>query len=568
MLIYVSRQNNRFTWNEILTSSIAAVIVKGDDWKELLAFMQSKGMCDYRLAFAFYGELQGFANLDRLFTDFFYRYDCSGDAYKDFYHQLLGVYPVEACVNLNEDIEYELCHEYWSFPQFSKEKFQALLEEIRKLQQSPIEIDTELNERNLFFTDDVTGQKPKVIKSAFVDKNKEDALWKEMVPIGEELGKQGNGDALNVLGIIFQDNKELADFYFKAGMKYGSAYAACNLAMRTKNKEEKFALYVWASKHLDNINKEDDTCRGVLCENLAKMYHLGIGTQPNNGEAERWYQTALANGNNAVLNNLSVLYDKCGQKAEAIRTLAKLTGETRNADKAQRNKNRIFYRGIDEQTLRLSILTDAFMGEMFQLKMKRYEDGWDELLTCLPDLTLDKEYTLDSFCQYKQGNSALQVYVRRKSLPHSLEQDSNCLKDECMKMKTEYKLLHAFHYITLPFTEEAIWQAFLLSQAHRFIERYWHDPQATGNFILIEKDIIHAMKEMPKEIEGIWSPDLDVSVTLKGEKAFISHCWFDKWDGLVQMKWEVKYDALKKQVTGIEVKDEKVLVKYNCRILY
>lgn len=93
MRSYIRRQNNRFTWNEILTSSITAVIAKGDDWKNLLAFMQSKGMCDYQLAFAFYGELHGFANLDRNFIKYFYglNYD---DAYEDFYHQLLGVYPV------------------------------------------------------------------------------------------------------------------------------------------------------------------------------------------------------------------------------------------------------------------------------------------------------------------------------------------------------------------------------------------------------------------------------------------------------------------------------------------
>ena len=66
----------------------------------------------------------------------------------------------------------------------------------------------------------------------------------------------------------------------------------------------------------------------------------------------------------------------------------------------------------------------------------------------------------------------------------------------------------------------------------------------------------------------IWSPDLNVSVMLEDGGAVISHCWFDEWKGLVQMTWEVKYDALKKQVAGIEVKDEKVLVKYHCRILY
>ena len=102
---YVRRQNNSFTWDDILVSSIAAVIAKGDDWKKMLAFMQSKGMCDYRLAFAFYGELQGFANLDKIFIMHFYGLDYD-DAYENFYYQLLGVSPVmDADFSDERDIE-------------------------------------------------------------------------------------------------------------------------------------------------------------------------------------------------------------------------------------------------------------------------------------------------------------------------------------------------------------------------------------------------------------------------------------------------------------------------------
>ena len=56
-------------WKNGLLSSMAAVLSKGDDWDGLLRFMQSKGLTDYRLAFAIYGELNGFANLTRDFTD-------------------------------------------------------------------------------------------------------------------------------------------------------------------------------------------------------------------------------------------------------------------------------------------------------------------------------------------------------------------------------------------------------------------------------------------------------------------------------------------------------------------
>lgn len=56
-------------WDNGLLSSISAVLIKGDDWELLLNFMQNKGMYDYRIPFAFYGVLNGFANLTRDFTD-------------------------------------------------------------------------------------------------------------------------------------------------------------------------------------------------------------------------------------------------------------------------------------------------------------------------------------------------------------------------------------------------------------------------------------------------------------------------------------------------------------------
>lgn len=40
-------------WNNGVLSSLASVILKGDDWEVLLDFMKRKGMTDYRLAFAF-----------------------------------------------------------------------------------------------------------------------------------------------------------------------------------------------------------------------------------------------------------------------------------------------------------------------------------------------------------------------------------------------------------------------------------------------------------------------------------------------------------------------------------
>lgn len=98
---YVRGQENMFRWDNLLVSSIVAVIAKGNDWEQLLAFMQSKSISDYRLAFAFYGELNGFANLTRDFTDNLLNVDEKGvdekkyvaDVYKELYGQLLGTDP-------------------------------------------------------------------------------------------------------------------------------------------------------------------------------------------------------------------------------------------------------------------------------------------------------------------------------------------------------------------------------------------------------------------------------------------------------------------------------------------
>lgn len=77
-------------WDNGLLSSISAVLIKGDEWEQLLKFMQSKGMYDYRIAFAFYGILHGFANLTRDFTDLILNKDSNyvSKVYREMYGQL------------------------------------------------------------------------------------------------------------------------------------------------------------------------------------------------------------------------------------------------------------------------------------------------------------------------------------------------------------------------------------------------------------------------------------------------------------------------------------------------
>lgn len=89
---YVRDEPITFSWDNGLLSSVVAVVIKGDGWEELLRFMQGKGMTDYRLAFALYGELNGFANLTRDFTDVLLERELSyvANVYGEFHGQIHG----------------------------------------------------------------------------------------------------------------------------------------------------------------------------------------------------------------------------------------------------------------------------------------------------------------------------------------------------------------------------------------------------------------------------------------------------------------------------------------------
>ena len=84
------------SWNSGILSSIASVILKGDDWEKLLDFLQSKGIADYRLTFALYGALNGFANITRDFSDIILKEykEYVQSVYQHFHEQLHGT---EAC---------------------------------------------------------------------------------------------------------------------------------------------------------------------------------------------------------------------------------------------------------------------------------------------------------------------------------------------------------------------------------------------------------------------------------------------------------------------------------------
>ncbi len=146
------------SWNNDIYSSISAVIVSGDDWQKLLQYMQGKLMTDYRIAFAFYGTLYGFANLPRDFTDVLYNRDKKyiADVYKEFYGQLFRRSVISSKLAVIEAV-FEVSTspaETEDMPDFEKEVTEAAQAPIVTSKERRNSVEHEYNETTSKFTDE------------------------------------------------------------------------------------------------------------------------------------------------------------------------------------------------------------------------------------------------------------------------------------------------------------------------------------------------------------------------------------------------------------------------------
>lgn len=125
--------------------------------------------------------------------------------------------------------------------------------------------------------------------------------------------------------------------------------------------------------------------------------------------------------------------------------------------------------------------------------------------------------------------------------------------------------------ITLPFTEEAIWQVYLLASTYHLIGMRWHGTYEARTFIFAFGDIDHIdyrYAVAKEQIRAIWSPQLAPSVVLCDGYAYVIHCWFNAWKGFEQIKCRVEYDLQESRVTNFRVEETKTLVEYHCGICF
>lgn len=221
------------------------------------------------------------------------------------------------------------------------------------------------------------------------------------------------------------------------------------------------------------------------------------------------------------------------------------------------------------------------------------------LLGYLPDLKLDSKYVLDDFRPSEQTNSVLWLYIRDKTIERPTDENYvnqkrnlyyvfNGNKNKCyikrsikiagipiFRYKKRIKPINPFSHIYLPFIEEAIWQAYLLQQTYHIIGMRWHGGYAERLFINQPNDIENIKNfcikngcDLNNLIDVCKNTYSLPTVRLTGNKAIISHCWFDNWNGLTQVTWQGEYYEKKKQIKQFELIEEKVLVKYRCKFYF
>lgn len=258
---------------------------------------------------------------------------------------------------------------------------------------------------------------------------------------------------------------------------------------------------------------------------------------------------------------------------------------------------------MPSQNLSLSHIGDTYIKFAEQFYYKTEPRDLTPLLDYLPDLKLDSKYVLEDFRPREQTNSVLWLYVRNKNSERP--QDENYKNKEknhfyvfglnwnkcyvtksvkiagipIFKFRKRLKPIKPFLHIQLPFNEEAVWQAYLLQQTYHIIGMRWHGGYAARLFINLPGDIerikdIHnvACCETNNNLEELTEACRNSfslpQVKLLENKAIITHCWFDAWNGLIQITCQGEYNKRKKQMGEFAIIVEKTLVQYNCRIKY
>ena len=182
-------------------------------------------------------------------------------------------------------------------------------------------------------------------------------------------------------------------------------------------------------------------------------------------------------------------------------------------------------------------------------------DNWDSLFKVLPLLKLSDEYTLDDYRSKKSTDNILRLYARKLDTERPNEKEFEKY-DDWHSIEGAFKRLFTNvidrangidvkeeeepvglpekiepeSVVTLDFTPEAIWEAYLLKTTDYYIGQRWHGcyhvmtiPANVGEMKKFKPRRDDEMPEYEKFIEAMSRYDFAPKITIDGDVATIEH---------------------------------------------
>ena len=247
------------------------------------------------------------------------------------------------------------------------------------------------------------------------------------------------------------------------------------------------------------------------------------------------------------------------------------------------------------------------------------------ILSKLPLLKLDDGWVLDNYCYTDQSNYILRLYARPDTIPHVTNKqfsdlmeivraqqnegeilfpknpdfENRTLRKKCLETELfdihyyDYglgvpKVEFVFDHLSLPFTAEAIWQAYLLELTFRFYGFRWHGGYQHRVMIFDRQDYeripvwkygkdISELKDEEywpgeyvdkQKLDSCWQETYQPSVTFDGDTAVISHCWWNDKRGLERLIVIACYDFETQRIKWFRIKSIETVFEYNDYSVY
>ena len=226
-------------------------------------------------------------------------------------------------------------------------------------------------------------------------------------------------------------------------------------------------------------------------------------------------------------------------------------------------------------------------------------DNWDSLLKVLPLLKLSDEYTLDDYRAKNSTDNILRLYARKldterpneKELEkyddwHSLRgfvrrtffNDINQAIGEDVEEEEEPAVLpekiEPESVVTLDFTPEAIWEAYLLKTTDYYIGQRWHGgyhkmriPANVDDIKEFRPWIDEEIFEYEKVIEAMSKYDYEPKITIDGDVATIEHIAVFFHNRFSRCRATVHYNRMERRIEEFEF-DSTDIFKFSKRFCF